>query len=150
MRRSSYIVRKMGVACKAGLGAALGLLVWASAAPACELASSETVRVAHVVDAVSYELSDGRTLRLEGLGPPRAPSRYDGAWPMMEEAAEAARAILSEGSLGIAPTHAPDRYGRIVAQAFLADGTWVNGALVSAGLVRVETTRDQRRRGACP
>ncbi len=64
---------------------------------------------------------------------------------MMEEATERTRAIIGGDLLGIAPTDALDRYGRVIAQAFLDDGRWLNGALVSEGLARVETARDQRR-----
>jgi len=47
--------------------------------------------------------------------------------------------------LYLSPLDEPDRYGRILAQAWLADGTWLNGTLAGQGLARVETTIDQRR-----
>jgi len=112
---------------------------------ACELAHQESVRVASVTDAVTFELADGRTLRLEGLGPPRAPARHDGPWPLMEETTNAVAAFIGDNDLSIAPTESLDRYGRVIAQAWLDDGTWLSGALAERGWARVETTVDQRR-----
>jgi len=123
----------------------LSVLVFAPPAAACEVEPLDTVQFATITDPVTIELSDGRTLRLEGLGGPRAPSRHDGPWPMLDEATAEVRALVGDGPLLIAPTDEPDRYGRIIAQAWLESGTWLNGALAARGLARVETTLDQRR-----
>jgi len=112
---------------------------------ACEMSARQNGFVAQVTDPVTFELTDGRTLRLEGLGPPRAPSRHDGAWPLLDEATAEVRALVGERTLSISPTEDADRYGRIIVQAWLQDGTWLNGALAARGLARVETTLDQRR-----
>jgi len=112
---------------------------------ACELDSLITARVVEVVDPVTFELASGGTLRLEGLGPPRAPANHNGAWVFLDEATETVRTFVGEGGIAYAPREAPDRYGRIIAQVWLEDGSWLNGALVDQGLARVETTTDQRR-----
>ncbi len=116
---------------------------------ACDVIPETRTYIAEVLSPVTFTLSDGRTLRLEGLGPPRAPSRHDGPWPFLEEATDRTRTLMGEGggagALRFSATDAPDRYGRVIAQAFLEDGTWLNGALAERGLARVETTWDQRR-----
>lgn len=112
---------------------------------ACELEPLAQVHVARVIDPVSFELSGGDELRLEGLGPPRAPSGHEGAWPLLEETTADVSALLGAGAISYAPTDAPDRYGRIIAQAWLEDGRWLNGELAARGWARVETTADQRR-----
>jgi len=118
---------------------------WSVASIACELGPRETGYVAAAVDTVSYELADGRELRLEGLGSPRAPAHRDGPWPILEEATDDARDLIGTGAISFAPTEEPDRYGRVIAQVWLEDGIWLNGALVERGLARAETTVDQRR-----
>lgn len=121
------------------------VLLAALPALACDADQRESGRIAVVIDPVSFQMADGREVRLEGLGPPRAPARHDGPWPLMEEAADEVGELIGAGPIEFASTGEPDRYGRVVAQAWLADGTWLNGALVERGLARVETTVDQRR-----
>jgi len=121
------------------------VLLAATPAFACDVDQRESGRIAAVIDPVSFQLADGSEVRLEGLGPPRAPAHHDGAWPLLDEATQEARELIGAGPIEFAPTGEPDRYGRVIAQAWLADGTWLNGALVERGLARVETTVDQRR-----
>jgi endonuclease YncB( thermonuclease family) len=123
----------------------LGIWFCGASAQACDVTARESARVTTVIDAVTFDLADGRTLRLEGLGPPRAPSRHAGPWPLMGEAADEVRELIGAGQIEFAPTGEPDRYGRVIAQVWLPGGTWLNGALVERGLARVETTPHQRR-----
>jgi endonuclease YncB( thermonuclease family) len=123
----------------------IGLTGFAGAALACDISPRESGRIAAVIDPVSFELADGRELRLEGLGPPRAPSRHNGPWPYLGDATAEVSDLVDDGALTFAATEAPDRYGRIIAQVWLENGTWLNGALARQGLARVETTADQRR-----
>jgi len=110
-----------------------------------ELDSQVSASVALVIDPVTFELTSGETVRLEGLGSPRAPADHRDRWPYLIEATEDVRALLSEGHISYVPRAAPDRYGRVIAQVWLEDGTWLNGALADQGLARVETTTNQRR-----
>ncbi len=123
---------------RAGLIVSFAFLV---AAPtlACEVSPTETVRIENVTDAVTYTLTDGRTLRLEGLGPPRAPANHEGPWPFGDDATAQVGALVRGQILAITPLARRDRYGRVIAQGVMADGTWLNGALLSLGLARVET-----------
>jgi len=100
-----------------------------------------------MIDGVTLELFDNRIVRLEGLGAPRAPARAgsDTNWPIENRAREYAGAIVTGQRVDISSTDQPDRYGRVIGQVFLADGTWVNGALVRGGMARVETQSDQTR-----
>ncbi len=127
----------------------VAVLVCLFAAPsmACEIGPGEPARITNVMDAVTFELGDGRTLRLEGLGSPRPPARAaaDTNWPIAIRAAAYARAMMEGKTIAFSSTAEVDRYGRIIAQVFLSDGTWVNGALVGAGFARIETAPDQTR-----
>ena len=105
----------------------------------------ERVRAAAVLDGASLALEDGRALRLAGLRPPRPPpgaaSGSRGRW------AEAAKAALGRLALGgaILLRHRAvgvDRHGRLQAHAFTASGEWIQGALLDAGLARVDS-RDE-------
>ena len=110
--------------------------------PRRRLVAAGPARVDGVRDGATLMLSDGATLRLTGILPPRA---SDG--PGAERIASQAKAYLEARALGkeillfddLAPR---DRYGRRLAHAFIADGQWLQGALVSAGLARVQTFAD--------
>ena len=94
--------------------------------------------VASVTDGATLVLADGTEVRLAGIEPPLAPPGGTSSW---EEAARALLAELVDGhevSLrGAAPEL--DRYGRVGAQLLRDDGVWLEGALLEAGAVRVET-----------
>lgn len=98
-------------------------------------------------DGATLVLSDGDKLRLSGI---QAPKLYAGAetsmnWPWAEES-KAALDDLAAGSrvaLG-ADQIKRDRHGRLIGQAFLEDGTWLQGAMVSAGLARAYSFADTR------
>jgi len=101
--------------------------------------------VRSVEDGASLTLADGKVLRLAGLIAPAAPlaMNKDAPWP----AAEAARQALADLALGQTVTlraaqDKPDRHGRLVGQAALDDGTWLQRALLRQGRDRLELTRD--------
>ena len=80
-------------------------------------------------------LADGRLLRLAEI---ELPPGRDGR--------TARAAILDWAKGGVftlkADGPAQDRFGRLVAQAYAADGTWIEEALLRQGLARVDTTTD--------
>lgn len=125
----------------ARIGAAVLACLVALAAPvhACEIVPDESLHIAAVDQATVYRLTDGRVLRLEGLGSPRAPARSNGPFAIEQDATQDVATMLRGARLSVARLAEPDRYGRHVAQAWLDDGTWLNGMLVSQGLARVET-----------
>jgi len=114
---------------------------------ACDVLLADTLQVVEVVDAVTWQLSDGRTVRLEGIAAPRPPAELGPAanWPIRERALAYARTMVEGKSIFFSFTEQTDRYDRLIGQAFFDDGTWINGALVSAGMARVETLHDQTR-----
>lgn len=110
-----------------------------------EASRSETgAVVAKVIDGNTVVLDTGATVRLAGIEVPRAAP--DGTTtPLAEEA----RATLERATIGKHVTlhydgARPDRYGRMTAQLYAEDGSWVQGLLLMAGLARVWTLPDQR------
>jgi len=103
--------------------------------------------VSEAIDGDTLRLNDGATLRLVGIEAPKPPlGRRDGRpWPI----ADRARAALAELALGKSVTLVyggarEDRYGRRLAQVYLADGLWLQGELLRRGLARVHTVEDNR------
>jgi len=104
-----------------------------------------TGTVQSVEDGATLTLTDGKVLRLAGLIAPAAPlaMNKDAPWP----AAGAARQALAELVIGQTVTlraaqDKPDRHGRLVGQAVLGDGSWLQRDLLRQGRGRLELTRD--------
>jgi len=82
----------------------------------------------------SFTTQDGQEVRLAGVM--SAGDDGQAATPAGGAAArEALENALRGGTVTLAATDAPDRYGRVVAQVF-AGSTWVQAQLVSSGLLR--------------
>jgi micrococcal nuclease len=88
-------------------------------------------------------------VRLVGIQAPKLPLGRRGfrTWPL----AAAAKSALEELVLGQAVDLAfggrrLDRHGRLLAHLFTADGAWVQGALLRAGMARVYSFPDNRSR----
>lgn len=99
--------------------------------------------VVKVIDGNTVVLETGAELRLAGIEVPKAPSG-EPAPPLAEEA----RATLDRLAAGkrVALRYdstRPDRYGRMIAHLYTADGTWAQGLLLMSGLARVWTFSDQ-------
>jgi endonuclease YncB( thermonuclease family) len=120
-----------------------------AAEPSAVLDSLGQVRVVEVVDGDTVMLEDGRQVRLVGTQAPKLPlGRPDfRAWPLADEA-KAALEALALGrmvELRAGPDAATvDRHGRVLAHLFDADGRWIQGAMVEAGLARVYSFADNR------
>ena len=106
--------------------------------------------VAEVIDGDTLRLGDGTTVRLVGIEAPKPPpGRHDRTSAL----AAAAKAALGELALGKAVTliyggTRQDRYGRLLAHVYLADGFWLQGELLRRGLARVHVAEDNRARAA--
>jgi len=117
------------------------LVALAPAAPvgaaAADLTDLGVATVATVKDDGTLALADGRILRLSGI---------DLAQGRDGRAARTALAELANaGPMTLKGDGPPlDRYGRTVAQAYAADGRWLEGELLRQGLARVATTADHR------
>ena len=106
--------------------------------------------VTKVLDGNTLELDSGITVRLLGAQAPHPAGSRAGA--VAEPLADAAKAALSRlvlnqnVRLGL-DTEETDRYGHMEAQVFIdaPDGTWVDEAMIAAGMARVVVpVKDQR------
>ncbi len=101
----------------------------------------------HVVSAIdgqTLSLQDGRILRLAGIRTPQPPL----GWPAEKRWRRSADATTALGTLaggreillyGPGKKLNSDRHDRLLAQVVRADGLWLQGALLTAGMARVYT-----------
>jgi micrococcal nuclease len=128
--------------CASRLLPTAGLMLAALAAPA---TAAEPVRTEAVLDGDTLKLEGGAVLRLVGIRAPKGAdeTRFAALAQARLDALAAGQSLTLEiGGLG------RDRHGRILAQATRADGVWLQGAMLEAGLARVETFADNRARAA--
>ena len=111
------------------------------------LTTGETGVVAAVVDGDTLVLESGTEVRLVGIQAPKLPLGRAGfkPWPLAGEA----KALLEALALNQRVTlhfggREQDRYGRALAHLVRADGLWLQGAMLDAGLARVYSFRDNR------
>ncbi|WP_428569183.1 MAG: thermonuclease family protein [Solidesulfovibrio sp. DCME] len=106
-------------------------------------APAATVTVARVFDGDTCRLADGRVLRLAGVD---APETAHGGAPAQYYAAEAAAAfarLVTGKPLGLVVSgDGGDRFGRLLGDLRLPDGTSVTEALLARGAVFVFWHRD--------
>jgi endonuclease YncB( thermonuclease family) len=94
-----------------------------------------TVTAIGARDGATLSLADGRELRLVGVVPP---GDLDADPEAARRAARALEALVAGKELKLhGQADEKDRYGRVLAQAALADGRWIAAELVSAGKLRV-------------
>lgn len=97
-------------------------------------------KVARVVDGDTIEIEGGEKVRLIGVNTPetkdpRKPVEYFG-----QEAYEFTKSLLEGKDVYLEyDVEKTDRYGRILAYIYLADGTFVNAELVKQGYAQVMT-----------
>ena len=140
------------------LARAVAVLVFFAGAPAWGMEGTEgtegleaggAARVVAVVDGDTLWLDDGAEVRLVGIQAPKlALGRRDfRPWPLAEEAKAALEALTLERRARLFyGGRRGDRHGRVLAHLFLDDGTWVQGALLLAGMARVYSFADNRAR----
>jgi micrococcal nuclease len=101
---------------------------------------SETGTVAEIVDGDTLLLADRRVVRLAGVEAPKTYlARAEADVATVAEAARQALERLAGGkSIAISRAEpASDRYGRILAELTLEDGTWLQEAMVRQGFARL-------------
>lgn len=119
------------------MSAVLSSLSNAAGAPQpCALPVIEQVEVARIVDAGSFALADGRTLKLAAVLIPRANE------PLAGEARSHLSNAIAGKTVGLAfDDRTTDRHGALVAHVFV-DGGWLQQSLIASGLARVRTHAD--------
>jgi endonuclease YncB( thermonuclease family) len=126
------------------LGGGTGLLL---AGPAkAEIATDPDFLAPGQLDRVSsgdsFILTDGRKVRLAGIEAPRLAQSKAAAQPLAALARAQLQDMLGDETLTFSDP-APDRFGRLRAQVHLGQSKqWVQGAMLSQGLARVRTWRD--------
>ncbi|SMF38482.1 Endonuclease YncB, thermonuclease family [Tistlia consotensis] len=109
--------------------------------------AGETVRPVEALDGDTLRLADGRELRLAVIEAPKRPLDVaaDRPWPIADAARSALAELALERDWSLVPAGTPrDRYGRLLGHLVDAEGTWLNGELVAAGLARAVSRADLR------
>lgn len=113
------------------------------ASPPANRAQSAMRTVVQVVDGETLRLDDASELRLLGI--------QARTLALAQKESVALSALTLGKALRLVPARPPrDRYGRLLAQAFVPtargapEPLWVQGALVQQGLARVETRKESR------
>ena len=105
--------------------------------------------VRSIVDGDTLVLNSGVQIRLVGIQAPKLPLGRRGfqAWPLASEAKQALSRLALGKKLSLSyGGHKIDRHDRLLAHLATADGQWIQGALLSAGMARVYTFPDNRGR----
>ena len=105
-----------------------------------EVLDSDTLRI----EPPQGDLDEVRLAGIQGVKPPldRPANR---PWPLALQANQALSDLAQGKDVRLITAERPaDRYGRLLAQVYLADGRWLQGELLRAGLARVATSRDSR------
>ncbi|HKO07686.1 MAG TPA: thermonuclease family protein [Alphaproteobacteria bacterium] len=128
-------------------GARAGAAFAAEAPATAPLEAGESARVKAVIDGDTLELEDGRVVRLMGIMAAKPPLDAEAGrrWPLAERAGAALRELaLGQEVRLVYAGRKSDRYGRLLAQLYRADGLWLEGELLAQGLARVLTHKDNR------
>jgi endonuclease YncB( thermonuclease family) len=117
-----------------------------AAAETAELEDGGRHRIAGITDGDTFILEDGREVRLVGIQAPKLALGRPGFkdWPLAHEAKTALAELLAGGEVILRFGETPrDRHGRLLAHAFVGD-TWIQGAMLAAGMARVYSFEDNR------
>ncbi len=127
--------------------AVAALALWTFAAGAQPLEDGGRHRVVEVIDGDTVVLDDGSQVRFVGIQAPKLPLGRKGfeEWPLAQEAKDHLVRVALDRTVALRYGGArKDRHGRRLAHLYLEDGTWLQGAMLSAGLARVYTWPDNR------
>lgn len=99
------------------------------------------------MDGDTVVLQDGREVRLVGLQAPKLAlgRRNFEDWPKAADSRLALLALVGDKDVRLSyGGRRQDRYGRLLAHLHLADGRWVQGAMITQGMARVYSFPDNR------
>jgi micrococcal nuclease len=134
----------MAAALAASMPAQTGMSV--SAKSICALEIVEHAKIAEVIDGDTVRLADHRQVRLVGTQAPKLSLGRKNFvdWPLASEAKAVLEKLVEGKVVGLGYGGLKiDRNGRTLAHLYL-DATWVQGAMISAGMARVYTWPDNR------
>ncbi len=100
-----------------------------------------------VVDGDTVALEDGREVRLVGLQAPKLAlgRRNFDDWPLAADARRRLASLVLHQDVHLSyGGRREDRYGRVLAHLHLADGSWIQGAMIAEGMARVYSFPDNR------
>jgi len=103
--------------------------------------------VVEIVDGDTLKLQDGREVRLVGLQAPKLPLGRRGfhPWPLARESKQAlSRLTLRKRVTLHFGGRRKDRHGRVLAHLAGTAGNWIQGTMLSLGMARVYSFRDNR------
>lgn len=101
---------------------------------------AQWVEVSKVFDGDTFKTKKGLKVRLLGLNTPEVAHGSDAGQIMGETAKSALQGLIAGKMVRLRfDLERKDRYGRLLAQAWLRDGRWINGWLMSQGLAHVYT-----------
>lgn len=103
----------------------------------CELEDAESGRVVEIHDATTIGLDDGRLIHLAAIATPPNLTDPSDASPELEQ-------VLGTTVRFAVGDVEDDRYGRVVAHVFDADGTWLQAAIIENGHAVVAATLGDR------
>lgn len=98
--------------------------------------SKEKVGYRWIYDGDTIQLNDGRKLRLIGIDTPEIGKKGNKSQPYARKAKQALKRLLATNKNIFLSydEEKKDRYGRLLAYAFLTDGTDIQAELIAAGL----------------
>lgn len=100
--------------------------------------ADEVAEVRHVIDGDTIVLVDGRHVRYQGIDAPEIAHDNQPGDPFGQEARLYNERLVQGRKVRLKlDEQSADHYGRILAQVFLPDGTWINREMVAAGLAYV-------------
>lgn len=106
---------------------------------------------AEIVDGDTLVLQGGTQVRLVGIQAPKLPLGRAGfrEWPLAGQAKAALARLALGRTLKLSYVgRSVDRHGRLLAHLSDDQGHWIQGALLAAGMARVYTFADNRKRAA--
>lgn len=146
LRAASKPKPTVAAALLVSLAAAGGVLAASSSASADVLTRAIAVTGADTL-AIDPSINGLNELRLAGIDAAEAPlgRPLNSPWPLAEQARASLAALTREKTIRLAfAGQRTDRYRRLVDQVYRADGVWLQGELLRAGLARVHTTAENR------
>lgn len=101
------------------------------------------VKVTRVVDGDTFEIDDGRKVRMIGINTPESVDPRRAVEYYGKEASRYTKSLMEGKEVFLLEGTTPeDRYGRILGWVWLSDGTFVNGDLIYQGYAQVYTFAD--------